>query len=147
MRTVASDSGVHAKDLGAKEQFSIGLEVRCTKDRLTVLLCFVAIFLILRGTTTAEDTWLPPSKLPVEVTTGFFLANLSGAAERSETFEADLYLTFRWQDPRLAFAGTEPKRFLEDSAIAQLQTMWWPQLEFINTGTPRCGQPDTGHCS
>jgi Neurotransmitter-gated ion-channel ligand binding domain len=136
MRTVASDSGVHAKDLGAKEQFSIGLEVRCTKDRLTMLLCFVAIFLILRGTTTAEDTWLPPSKLPVEVTTGFFLANLSGAAERSETFEADLYLTFRWQDPRLAFAGTEPKRFLEDSAIAQLQTMWWPQLEFINTGTP-----------
>ena len=61
---------------------------------------------------------------------------MSGAAERSETFEADLYLTFRWQDPRLAFAGTEPKRFLEDAADEQLQQMWWPQLEFINTGTP-----------
>ena len=68
--------------------------------------------------------------------TGFFLANLAGAAERSETFEADLYLTFRWHDPRLAFTGTEPKRFLEEAAVEQLQTMWWPQLEFINTGTP-----------
>ena len=74
--------------------------------------------------------------LPVEVAAGFFLANLSGAAERSETFEADLYLTFCWHDPRLAFAGTEPKRFLEKAAVEQLQTMWWPQLEFINTGTP-----------
>jgi Neurotransmitter-gated ion-channel ligand binding domain len=83
-----------------------------------------------------DETWLPPSKLPVEVAAGFFLANLSGAAERSETFEADLYLTFRWHDPRLAFAGTEPKRFLEEAAVVQLQAMWWPQLEFINTGTP-----------
>ena len=103
---------------------------------MTLLLCCAAIFLSLRCTVTADETWLPPSKLPLEVATGFFLANLSGAAERSETFEADLYLTFRWHDPRLAFAGTEPKRFLEEAAVEQLQTMWWPQLEFINTGTP-----------
>jgi Neurotransmitter-gated ion-channel ligand binding domain len=32
--------------------------------------------------------------------------------------------------------GTAPKRFLEDAADEQLQQMWWPQLEFINTGTP-----------
>jgi hypothetical protein len=73
------------------------------------------------------------AKLPAEVTTGFFLANLSGAAERSETFEADRYLPFCWRDPRLAFAGTEPKRFLEESAVEQLQKLWWPQPEFINT--------------
>jgi hypothetical protein len=62
---------------------------------------------------TADETWLPPGKPPVEVAAGFFLANLSGAAEHSETFEADLYLSFSWHDPRLAFAGTEPKRFVE----------------------------------
>ena len=83
-----------------------------------------------------EDTWLPPGKQPIEVAAGFYLSNLSGAAERSETFEADLYLSFRWHDPRLAFAGTEPKRFLEDAAVEQLKTMWWPVLEFINTGEP-----------
>jgi hypothetical protein len=83
-----------------------------------------------------DETWLPPGKPPVEVAVGFFLANLSGAAERSETFEADLYLSFRWHDPRLAFAGTEPKRFLEEAAVEQLQTMWWPHFEFVNTGAP-----------
>ena len=99
------------------------------------LYCIAALFW-LRHAATADETWLPPSKPPVEVTVGFFLANLSGAAERSETFEADLYLTFRWYDPRLAFDGTEPKRFLEEAAVDQLQKMWWPQLEFVNTGAP-----------
>jgi hypothetical protein len=83
-----------------------------------------------------EETWLPPGKQPIEVAAGFYLANLSGAAELSETFEADLYLSFCWHDLRLAFAGTEPKRFLEDAAIEQLKTTWWPELEFINTGEP-----------
>ena len=59
-----------------------------------------------------------------------------GAAERDETFEADLYLIFRWHDPRLAFAGTDPKRFLEDAAVEQLNAIWWPQIEFVNTGQP-----------
>ena len=77
-----------------------------------------------------------PGQPPVKVAAGFFLANLSAAAERSETFEADLYLSFRWHDPRLAFDGSEPKRFLEDAAAEQLNAMWWPQLEFINTGEP-----------
>ena len=99
------------------------------------LYCIAALFWLPRAAT-ADETWLPPSKPPVEVTVGFFLANLSGAAERSETFEADLYLTFRWYDPRLAFDGTEPKRFLEEAAVDQLQKMWWPQLEFVNTGAP-----------
>ena len=68
---------------------------------------------------------------------GAFLADLSGVAERSETFNADLYLSVRWQDARLAFAGAEPKRFLEEAAVEQLERMWWPQLEFVNTASPQ----------
>ena len=132
MRMVASGS----KDPAAQGQAPIDQAPRWTQDCLTVLVYCVAIFQCLPCPATADETWLPSSKLPVEVAAGFFLANLSGAAERSETFEADLYLTFRWHDPRLAFAGTEPKRFLEEAAVQQLQRMWWPQLEFINTGTP-----------
>ena len=133
---VAFGSGVRAKDPAAQGQSPIGAAARWTQERLTELVYCAAIFLCLPRIATADETWLPPSKLPVEVAAGFFLANLSGAAERSETFEADLYLIFRWHDSRLAFAGTEPKRFLEEAAVEQLQTMWWPQLEFINTGTP-----------
>jgi hypothetical protein len=65
---------------------------RCVQDRFTILHLCIAIFFCLACAAMAEETWLPPTKAPVEVTTGFFLANLSGAAERSETFEADLYL-------------------------------------------------------
>jgi hypothetical protein len=76
---------------------------------------------------------LPPGERPVEVAAGFFLVNLSGVAERSETFDADVYLSFRWRDSRLAFEGSEPKRYLEDQAAARLGEIWWPQLEFVNT--------------
>lgn len=117
MRTVAFGSGARANDPATQEPSVVGRAASGAQNRFTLLLYCAAIFLSLRCTVTADETWLPPSKLPLEVATGFFLANLSGAAERSETFEADLYLTFRWHDPRLAFAGTEPKRFLEEAAV------------------------------
>jgi hypothetical protein len=107
-----------------------------SKVATLALLLFCITALSGPGARAQEETWLPPGKQPIEVAAGFYLANLSSAAERSETFEADLYLSFRWHDPRLAFAGTEPKRFLEDAAVEQLKTMGWPELEFINTGEP-----------
>ena len=112
------------------------LRPRYRRVRLAVLLFCITVLLWFARLGTAAETSLPPGKPPVEVAAGFFLANLSAAAERSETFEADLYLSFRWHDPRLAFSGTESKRFLEDAATEQLKEMWWPQLEFINTGEP-----------
>ncbi|MGH7786900.1 MAG: hypothetical protein ACRERC_08540 [Candidatus Binatia bacterium] len=84
----------------------------------------------------AEPVSLPPGERPVPVSTEFVLANLSGVAERSETFEADIYVTFRWRDARLAFSGDEPQRFLEEDASARLTQMWWPQIEFVNTAEP-----------
>jgi hypothetical protein len=107
-----------------------------TLDPWAVLLLYIAALLWLPRIAVADEARLPPGKQPVEVAAGFFLSNLSGAAERSETFEADLYLIFRWHDPRLAFDGTEPQRFLEDAAVEQLKAVWWPQIEFINTGQP-----------
>ena len=135
MRMVAFGSGARANDRPTQER-AFDQASRRVQSRLTMLQYCLAIFFCLGCGAAADETWLPPSEAPVKVATGFFLANLSGAAERSETFEADLYLTFRWHDPRLAFEGREPKRFLEESAVGQLQAMWWPHLEFINTGTP-----------
>lgn len=80
-------------------------------DNTLFKFCIVAL-LSLPGAAGADEPSLPPGTRPVQVAVGFFLANLSGVAERSETFDADLYLSVRWHDARLAFAGTEPKRFL-----------------------------------
>jgi len=99
------------------------------------LVCFVTL-LFLPGVAGADEQSLPPGGQPVEVACGVFLGNLSAIAERSETFNADLYLSFRWRDARLAFVGDEPKRFLEESAVEQLKQMWWPEIEFVNTAAP-----------
>jgi Neurotransmitter-gated ion-channel ligand binding domain len=101
-----------------------------------MLLLLVAALAWLPFVAWGQEPSLPPGERPIRVASGFFLTNLSGMAERSETFDADLYLSFRWHDPRLAFAGSEPKRFLEDAAVERLKTMWWPQLEFVNTAEP-----------
>jgi hypothetical protein len=92
------------------------------------------LFLLPAAAASAETP--PPAERPVQVEVGFFLVNLSSVAERSETFDADIYLSFRWRDARLAFAGTEPRRFLEEAAVAQLEDTWWPQIELVNTAEP-----------
>ena len=92
--------------------------------------------LLLPTAVVAEDTSLPPGERPVPVQTGFFLVNLSSIAERNETFDADLYLSFRWRDTRLAFAGSEPRRYLEEAAVARLAEIWWPHIELVNTAEP-----------
>ena len=108
---------------------------RALHGSVVLRFCIVAL-LLLPGAAGADEPSLPPGTRPVQVAAGFFLVNLSGVAERSETFDADLYLSVRWHDARLAFAGTERKRFLEEAAVDQLKTMWWPQIEFVNTAQP-----------
>jgi len=73
-----------------------------------------------------------PSK-PVVVKTGFYLVDLTGIQESSQTFDADFYFSFQWVDPRLKFEGTGPRMYLEGRASAKLEEMWWPQVEFVNT--------------
>jgi len=92
--------------------------------------------LLLLARVATGETSPPPGERPVQVTAGFFLVNLSGVAERNETFDADVYLSVSWRDPRLAFKGNEPRRYLGDQATTRLGEMWWPQLQFVNTAEP-----------
>jgi hypothetical protein len=80
---------------------------------------------------------LPPTK-PMVVNTGFYLLNLVSINERDQTFAADVYFVFTWNDPRLKFEGDQehPHIFSEEAAKTRLETMWWPNPEFINTGKP-----------
>lgn len=94
------------------------------------------VLLLVPAIVSADETTLPPGERPVQVAAGFYLLNLNGVEERDETFDADAYLSLRWHDPREAFAGAEDRRYLEEAAVAKLETMWWPEIEFVNTSEP-----------
>lgn len=79
----------------------------------------------------------PPEQKPVIVKVGFYLLNLNSLDEKTETFEADVYLDFQWKDSRLAFEGEEPTMFVEDAAVDRLKEIWWPHIEFVNTAAPQ----------
>jgi hypothetical protein len=100
------------------------------------VLVLALVALLLLPTTLVAEVSLPPGERPITVSAGFFLVNLSGVAERSESFQADVYLNFSWRDPRLAFEGGEARLFLEDAAVNRLTEIWWPQIEFVNTADP-----------
>ena len=76
---------------------------------------------------------LPKEGLPVEVETKFYLLSLSSLNEKAETFDADIYVQFSWQDQRLAHSEPEAMSFAEEGASEKLKEIWWPQIEFVNT--------------
>ena len=88
----------------------------------------------------SEAVTPPPGPRPIQVDVGFYLLNLVSVDERSETFNADVYLECTWHDPRLAFSATSvghaTRMYQGQSAADRLQEIWWPDLEFVNTGSP-----------
>lgn len=83
----------------------------------------------------------PPLPLPVRVSTGMHLLNLAAVNERNETFEADVYLRFRWRDARLAFAPGKGERdarlYSEKDVDELLKRIWRPDIEFVNAAAPQ----------
>lgn len=97
------------------------------------LACLVLIAAALPSRATVPA---PAGKVPVPVSVRFFLLNLNRVDEKNETFEADIYIGFRWKDERLKHGGKEPLFFAEDAARAKLEEIWSPQVEFVNTAKP-----------
>lgn len=90
----------------------------------------------------AADSMLtaPPSKLPVKVETSFYLLHLVAVREKDESFEADCYFKFVWEDLRLSFEDERPDAvqvFLDQAVEDKLKQIWWPQMEFLNAATPQ----------
>ena len=78
----------------------------------------------------------PPATLPVYVESKFFLLDLISIDEKNQSFLADVFFSFRWTDPRLAFDSEEkdkPIIYLEEAAKDKLQTIWWPQFSYPNS--------------
>ena len=74
---------------------SIRLVRRGGLERNAVRALVIALLLLLPRAVSGDEASLPPGERPVPVHAGFFLVNLSGVAERNETFDADLYLNFQ----------------------------------------------------
>jgi hypothetical protein len=80
----------------------------------------------------------PPGQLPVSVAMTVHLLGLTGFDEQRKTFDADIYVALEWNDSRLAnpAAGARPAFYADNGAEMRLREIWWPHLEFVNTGMP-----------
>lgn len=80
----------------------------------------------------------PPGQLPVSVAMTVHLLGLTGFDEQRKTFDADIYVALEWNDSRLAnpAEGARPDFCADNAAEMRLREIWWPHLEFVNTGMP-----------
>ncbi|MBI2743304.1 MAG: hypothetical protein HYX48_05250 [Chlamydiales bacterium] len=107
--------------------------------RRLLILLLLLVFSRVQAQSNAEETFTsPPPNLPVKVETSFYLVDLVTIDEKAETFLADVYFSFKWNDPRLVFGATDhkPKVYLEERAAAILKEIWWPQIEFLTASLP-----------
>ena len=95
-----------------------------------------AVLALLAATSASAQVYAPPQSGVTTVTVDFFLLNLDSVSEKDETFDADLYLEYEWDDPRLAHNGGEEQLFADAAVDERLKTMWWPQIEYVNTSEP-----------
>ena len=98
-------------------------------------LLLIAIVLLSAAPTWAQ-VYQPPDAGLTTVTVDFYLLNLNAVDEREETFDADLYLEYEWDDPRLAHDGVEEQLFADGAVDDKFTSMWWPQIEYVNTSKP-----------
>lgn len=117
------------------------LLARGTRRTLVCAIACLALAALGAEARAAESVSPPPGPRPIRVSISFYLLNLVSVDERSETFDADLYVHCRWRDERLAFkpeeVGHDPRIYQGEAAAARLTEIWWPDLEFVNTATPQ----------
>ncbi len=67
---------------------------------------------------------------------GLYVDEITDVDEGANQYKLQGYVDMIWCGPRLAFAptntSTQADIFLEDDAQAKLDSMWWPNLEFVN---------------
>lgn len=79
----------------------------------------------------------PPEEIPVKVDVGFYLLNFFDINDKNETFKADIYFIFKWIDKRLSYNTENISTYIDAAAEDKLKEIWWPHIEFINSGDRR----------
>jgi hypothetical protein len=97
---------------------------------------FATVVAMFAATPLVAQVYAPPAASLTTVSVDFFLLNLNSVDEKNETFDADMYIEFEWDDPRLAHDGSEEQLYADAAVDEKLTTMWWPQIEYVNTAEP-----------
>jgi hypothetical protein len=78
----------------------------------------------------------PPAR-PAVTELGLYLVDVTRIDEVTNTFEVELDVVQRWQDPRRAFtpAEGEPdfRAFAQDEVLEQIYGGWYPDVQLMNT--------------
>lgn len=74
---------------------------------------------------TAQVRSRPDGEGLTRIELGFYLLDLSAVDGASQSFEADIFVSARWRDPRLASAENR-------TMIVSVDEIWNPRLELVN---------------
>jgi hypothetical protein len=78
----------------------------------------------------------PPLEGPIEVGLGLYILDVSDIDPLDNTFTIVAFLDLLWCDPRhkleAAEKGWGERMYLDDLAMDELDTIWWPNINFTN---------------
>jgi len=86
------------------------------------LTLFLGLF---NGISNAVELNPPITEGPVPVTVLVFILDLDTVDSSEQTFTANVFLTFEWDDPRLVHQGEGPR-------IMGMEEIWHPHLQILN---------------
>ncbi|MEM0965303.1 MAG: hypothetical protein AAGJ81_04005 [Verrucomicrobiota bacterium] len=105
------------------------------KPKTLLQALFVGLFAI-ANSSVSESTELPDSgQSATEVSIAVTLLDLLEVNEPSQSFRARGFLSLRWIDPDIRLENVDQpveQTLLGSQALAKLENIWWPQVEFIN---------------
>ena len=90
---------------------------------LACIMCFVAF--ALAPATTLAISRPAEGNAPTEVRVGIFLLDVDEIDDAAQSFKANVYFRFQWQDPRLTHDGPGKVR-------RPLDEVWHPRLQLVN---------------
>ncbi len=91
-------------------------------QKILVLTC---LLVLAAGAVFAADLTVPVSDGPVPVTVLVYMLDLDEVDSSQQTFTANVFLKYDWDDPRLAHQGEGP-------VIMGMEEIWHPHLQILN---------------
>ncbi len=87
---------------------------------------WLAMLLLSFGAVSSESAEVrPPISSPVKVYVNIFIIDVDEINSASQSFDANVYIQYRWRDQRLAHSGSQ-------SIVRPLDEIWNPEIQVIN---------------
>ena len=89
------------------------------------MLIFCVLFFFTTSTNAAELTRPLPDEGATKVMAGIYIIDIDGIDTANQSFDANVYLQYRWHDSRLSHEGPGP-------ITLPLELVWNPQVQIVN---------------